>query len=89
MAKSKSPTSPPSADDVDLTAEFNVEKYMLMKTGHLRFSHPEGGHDDVFWSMALAVLSRSAVAAAWKRSCNAATLIEAFRCGNTNRKRSS
>lgn len=41
--------------DVDLTAELNVEKYELMKTGHIRFSHPEGGHDDVFWSMALAV----------------------------------
>jgi hypothetical protein len=26
-----------------------------MKTGHLRFSHPEGGHDDVFWSTALAI----------------------------------
>jgi len=44
-------------DDVDLTAELNVEKFMLMKTGHLRFSHPDGGHDDVFWSMALACLS--------------------------------
>lgn len=42
-------------EDVDLTAELNVEKYELMKTGHIRFSHPEGGHDDVFWSMALAV----------------------------------
>jgi len=41
--------------DVDLTAELNVEKYELMKTGHLRFSHPDGAHDDVFWSMALAV----------------------------------
>ena len=41
--------------DVDLTAELNVEKYELMKTGHLRFSHPDGSHDDVFWSMALAV----------------------------------
>jgi len=40
-------------DDVDLTAELNVEKCMLMKTGHLRFSHPEGGHDDVFWSCCL------------------------------------
>jgi hypothetical protein len=38
-------------EDVDLTAELNIEKYELMKTGHLRFSHPEGGHDDVFWSM--------------------------------------
>jgi phage FluMu gp28-like protein len=42
-------------EDVDLTAELNIEKYELMKTGHLRFSHPEGGHDDVFWSAALAV----------------------------------
>jgi hypothetical protein len=41
--------------DIDLTAELNIEKYELMKTGHLRFSHPEGGHDDVFWSTALAV----------------------------------
>jgi phage FluMu gp28-like protein len=41
--------------DVDLTAELNIEKYELMKTGHLRFSHPEGGHDDVFWATALAV----------------------------------
>jgi len=43
--------------DVDMTAELNIEKYELMKTGHLRFSHPEGGHDDVFWSMALAVFA--------------------------------
>jgi phage FluMu gp28-like protein len=42
-------------EDIDLTAELNIEKYELMKTGHLRFSHPEGGHDDVFWSTALAV----------------------------------
>jgi len=41
-------------EDVDLTAELNIEKYELMKTGHIRFSHPEGGHDDVFWSAALA-----------------------------------
>ena len=43
-------------EDIDLTAELNVEKFELMKTGHLRFSHPEGGHDDVFWSTSLAVL---------------------------------
>ncbi len=42
--------------DIDLTAELNVERYELMKTGHLGFSHPEGTHDDVFWSIALAVL---------------------------------
>ncbi len=44
-------------DDIDLTAELNIEKFELMKTGHLRFSHPEGGHDDVFWSIALGVYS--------------------------------
>jgi phage FluMu gp28-like protein len=42
-------------EDIELTTELNIEKYELMKTGHLRFSHPEGGHDDVFWSAALAV----------------------------------
>ena len=42
--------------DIDLTAELNVERYELMKTGHLGFNHPEGTHDDVFWSIALAVL---------------------------------
>jgi len=41
--------------DIDLCAELNIEKYDLMKTGHLRFSHPEGSHDDVFWATALAV----------------------------------
>ena len=42
-------------EDIDLTAELNVEKCELMKTGHLHFSHPDGGHDDVFWAMALGV----------------------------------
>jgi len=41
--------------DIDLCAELNVEKFELMKTGHIRFSHPEGSHDDVFWATALAV----------------------------------
>lgn len=40
--------------DVDLCAELNVEKFELMKTGHIRFSHPEGSRDDVFWATALA-----------------------------------
>jgi hypothetical protein len=41
--------------DIDLCAELNIEKYELMKTGHIRFSHPEGSHDDIFWAVALAV----------------------------------
>jgi len=44
-----------SPQDVDLTAELNIEKYELLKTGHIRFSHPEGSHDDVFWATALSV----------------------------------
>jgi hypothetical protein len=36
--------------DIDIAAELNVEKFELTKTGHLRFSHPEGRHDDVFWT---------------------------------------
>ncbi len=42
--------------DIDLTYELNVERYELMKTEYIGFSHPEGTHDDVFWSIALAVL---------------------------------
>ena len=44
-----------SLRDVDLTAELNVEKFELLKTGHIKFSHPEGSHDDLFWAFALAV----------------------------------
>lgn len=52
----KIPYSPArTAFDVDLTAELNVEKFELMKTGHIKFAHPEGSHDDVFWATALAV----------------------------------
>ena len=46
-----------SLRDVDLTAELNVEKFELLKTGHIKFTHPEGSHDDVFWASALAVYS--------------------------------
>jgi phage FluMu gp28-like protein len=44
-----------TAHDVDLTAELNIERFELLKTGHIRFTHPEGNHDDVFWATALAV----------------------------------
>ena len=46
-----------NASNVDLTAELNVERFELMKTGHLRFSHPDDSHDDVFWACALGVYS--------------------------------
>jgi phage FluMu gp28-like protein len=52
----KIPYSPAeSLRDVDLTAELNVEKFELLKTGHIKFTHPEGSHDDVFWATALGV----------------------------------
>ncbi len=41
-------------EDIDLTAELNVEKFQLMKTGHIQFSHSVDSHDDVFWSSCLA-----------------------------------
>jgi phage FluMu gp28-like protein len=39
----------------DICSELNVEKYQLRKDGNIGYSHPNGTHDDVFWSMALAV----------------------------------
>jgi phage FluMu gp28-like protein len=44
-------------EDIDLTAELNVEKYQLMKTGHIQFSHSVDSHDDVFWSCCLGCYS--------------------------------
>jgi phage FluMu gp28-like protein len=44
-----------SSRDIDLMAELNVERFELSKTGSIAFSHPEGTHDDVFWSIALAL----------------------------------
>ena len=40
----------------DITAELNVERYDFRKDGAIGFSHPNGTHDDVFWSIALASL---------------------------------
>jgi hypothetical protein len=34
-----------------------VERYELRKDGAIGFSHPNGTHDDVFWSIALAVFA--------------------------------
>ncbi len=41
----------------DICSELNVEKFELRKDGTIGFSHPNGTHDDVFWSMALAVFA--------------------------------
>ncbi|MEM2293176.1 MAG: terminase family protein [Nitrososphaerota archaeon] len=41
--------------DSDLITEINVEKFELSKSGQIKFSHPEGTHDDMLWALALAV----------------------------------
>jgi hypothetical protein len=38
----------------DICTELNIERYALRKDGSLGFSHPNGTHDDCFWSIALA-----------------------------------
>ena len=39
----------------DICTELNVERYELRKDGAFNLSHPNGTHDDVWWSMALGV----------------------------------
>lgn len=39
----------------DLCSELNVERFDLRKDGQIGYSHPNGTHDDVFWSIALAI----------------------------------
>jgi len=45
----------------DICTELNVERYELRKDGAVGFSHPNGTHDDVFWSLALACYSTVAM----------------------------
>ena len=46
----------------DICSELNVEKYQLRKDGNIGYSHPNGTHDDVFWSIALAVYATTDMA---------------------------
>ena len=39
----------------EICTELNIERYNLRKDGNIGYSHPHGTHDDVFWSIALAV----------------------------------
>ena len=41
----------------DLCTELNIERYVHRKDGNIGYSHPNGTHDDVFWSIALAVFA--------------------------------
>jgi len=40
--------------DSELITEINIEEFQLTKEGRIRFSHPEGSHDDRLWALALA-----------------------------------
>jgi len=46
----------------DLCSELNVERFDLRKDGNIGYSHPSGTHDDVFWSIALAVYATADMA---------------------------
>ena len=46
----------PAKSLMDIISELNVERFELALTGHIKFSHPEGTHDDVFWSVWLFTL---------------------------------
>jgi hypothetical protein len=46
----------------DICSELNIERYELRKDGTIGFSHPQGTHDDVFWSIALAVYATTDMA---------------------------
>jgi len=41
--------------DEELLNEITVERYELMKSGQIQFSHPDGTHDDRLWAVALGV----------------------------------
>jgi len=55
-----------------LCEQINEQQYAYSKSGHLQFSHPEGSHDDMLWSLALGVW-----AATMKRE-TPAKLVRAF-----------
>jgi phage FluMu gp28-like protein len=41
----------------DICRELNIERYDLREDGAIGYSHANGTHDDVFWSIALAVFA--------------------------------
>jgi len=46
----------------DICNELNVERFALRADGGYAYSHPQGTHDDVFWSIALAVYATADMA---------------------------
>jgi phage FluMu gp28-like protein len=45
----------------DLCSELNTERYEYRKDGTVGLDHPSGTHDDVFWSIALAVYAAGGI----------------------------
>lgn len=45
-----------------------IEWFELSKSGKILFNHPEGTHDDRFWSLALAVYAAESAPPAASRS---------------------
>ena len=43
----------------EICNELNIERYQIRKDANLGYYHPMGTHDDVFWSLALAVYATS------------------------------
>jgi hypothetical protein len=41
----------------DICSELNIERYEHRKDGTIGYSRPNGTHNDVFWSIALAVFA--------------------------------
>jgi phage FluMu gp28-like protein len=50
--------------DPELIAEINCERFEADKIGLIRFSHPEAGHDDRLWALALAAYAAKPAPAA-------------------------
>jgi len=46
----------------DICNELNIERFALRADGGISFSHPQGTHDDVFWSIALAIYATTDMA---------------------------
>jgi phage FluMu gp28-like protein len=46
----------------DICTELNEERYDLRRDGNIGYSHPSGTHDDLFWSIALAVYATTDMA---------------------------
>jgi len=40
--------------DNDIISNLNTETFELTKDGRIHYAHPEGTHDDIYWSIALA-----------------------------------